>query len=116
MKSKMVCGTDDEDAGRRWFVDFYEQWSGLNPFKSFAWRDFTLVNIGGEYAPYTGRFEFTACLLGLSVCVTYVYDRSFNERIVSVADEIRARLAAEHPGCTIADPLGALDELDKVKK
>lgn len=88
MLTRPVHGTNGEE--RRWYFDFYEQWSGL--FGGSNWYDFTLLNIEGEYAPYSGRWEFSLALLGLRVTVTYVFDHTFNRKMSAMVDEIKEEL------------------------
>lgn len=109
MKAAPVHGTGAE-AGKKLFVDMYEQWSSLFRGRS-NWYDVTLVHVGGEYAPYTGRCEFTLALLGLSVTVTYVYDTTFNDEMQSISEQIRAQMEARS-GMPVEDPTGALKKLD----
>lgn len=84
MRVTPIYGTAPDDAGKRWFFDFYEQWSGFFPPRN--WVDFTLIDLNGEWSPYKGSAEVSVALLGLRVTVTYVYD--------SVADRKSAQDAA----------------------
>lgn len=88
MKGVPLHGTGPE-SGRKWFVDTYEQWSDCIRRES-NWYDVTLIHVGGEYAPCTGRCEFTLALLGLSVTLIYVYDTSFNDEMQALAEKIQA--------------------------
>lgn len=113
--NRPLHGTDPEDEdGQRWFVDVWEQWSGL--FHRCNWYDFTLIQLQGEFAPYTGRCEAHAALLGLHVRVTYVYSQHFNREMRSLRDvvveEIKARTGAEE----VIDLSGALDEIERAEK
>lgn len=103
-----LAGTGDEKP-RRWFLRCHEQWSGL--VSRCNWYDFTLVKIQGEYAPYAGRWEFEFSLLGVGLCLTYVYDLSFNDEMLSLQERITNELAGR-TGCEVQDPLGSLDNLD----
>jgi hypothetical protein len=88
MWHRPVKGTATGEDSQRWFVDWDEQWSGI--FGRSNWYDFTLIDIEGEYAPYSGRYEFSVALLGVRVTITYVYDTSFNESLRKTVDEIKA--------------------------
>jgi hypothetical protein len=86
--SRPVKGTGSEKR-TGWFFDYYEQWSGL--FGSSNWYDFTLIDIGGEYAPYSGRCELSVAVLGLRGTVTYVYSSKFNDDMHDLIDEIKEK-------------------------
>lgn len=95
--------------------DFYNQWSGI--LGRCKWYDFTLVNIEGEFSPYKGSVEFSLALLGFRVMVTYTYDWSFTDKMMSMKDEIVERLKAETGANEVRDPLGMLpgdDAYDKI--
>jgi hypothetical protein len=110
MEIGSVRGTAPKERERRFFVDFGEQWSSL--LGRCNWYDFTLIEVGGEWAPYTGRFEFQCWLLGAGFRLTYVYDHSFNDQMTSVADRIKAELEGR-TGAKVEDPFGLLDEISK---
>ena len=86
MKSSPVYGTNIEDAGKRWFFDFWEQWSGI--FRPGNWVDFTLIDITGEWSPYKGSCEFSAGLLGFHLRITYVYDNAADREALRMAEEM----------------------------
>ena len=75
------------------------------------WYDFTLMKIQGEFAPYAGRWEFEFALLGVGFCLTYVYDASFSNEMMSLKERITNELAGR-TGSDVQDPLGTLDKLD----
>ena len=85
MKIAPLKGTGKKRTGL--FFDFREQWSSL--VRHCNWYDFTLIEIGGEFAPYTGRWDVSLALLGLSCRLTWVYDGSFNERMLECVAEIK---------------------------
>lgn len=101
----------DKEKGQRFFLSFKEQWSGLNPFHPFNWRDFTLINIGGEYAKYSGRWEFECMVLGLGFQIQYVFDEAFNLECDDFLSQIQADLKARTGATTIVDPENQLAEL-----
>lgn len=103
-----VRGTGDDERGKRFFVSFSHQWDSLNPFKRLNWRDFTLIQIGGELAGYTGRWEIYLALVGFQVTLTYVYDNAFNE---DMAERVKDILKAETGASGVLDPNNELDKL-----
>lgn len=86
MSIHSVKGTSDAEKSKRFFVDFYEQWSAFFQPGRMNWIDFTIIRIQGEYARYSGRIEFEVRLLGLGLTFTYIFDTSFN-------DEMERRMA-----------------------
>ena len=92
-KDVPLQGTGQGDSTKRsgFFFEFREQWSSL--VRRCNWYDFTLIEIGGEFAPYTGRWELNLALLGLGVCLTWVYDGSFNEEMLAAVAEIKRERA-----------------------
>jgi len=96
-------------SGRGLFIDIGEQWSGF--LGRSNWYDFTIIRLDGEYAPYSGRVEMSFALLGFDVRITYVYDDSFNKEMLSMKDQLVARLKAETGVESVSDPNGALDRL-----
>lgn len=74
-----VAGSGPDDGPTGWYFDWREQWSSL--FGGCNWYDFTLIRVQGEFAPYSGRWEFDFALLGVGVTITYVYDDKFNTEI-----------------------------------
>lgn len=68
------------------FVEFTQQWSSLT--RSCKWYYFTLIDVSGEFSPYTGRWEVILGLLGFNFRITWVYDGSFNERMLAIVGEI----------------------------
>jgi len=112
MSIRSVHGTDSAEAKRRWFFDVGQQWTSL--FGGCNWYDFTIIKLQGEFAPYTGRWEFEAGLLGFGFCITYVYDKSFNDNITDLRDEIVAELEGR-TGCEVKDPFGVLDDIKGTK-
>ena len=105
-----VVGTAPGDKPRRFYFICNEQWSGLNPFQDFNWRDFTFVRLDAEHASYSGRFELNIGLLGVSCCVTYIYDQSFNREMLSLKEQIMDEIK-DRTGCEVVDPTRALDGL-----
>lgn len=96
MKIRRLGGTVPGKKTTGWFIDFYNQWPALlNPFEKSNWYDFTLINIGGEFAPYTGRWELELALLGFKWVIQYVYDDTFNlemdERVKECMEEHQAK-------------------------
>lgn len=79
-----IRGTSKSEKTKGWFISWYNQWPG-NFSRTSNWYDITLINIEGEYAPYTGRWEFGLALLGFGLNIQYVFDDSFGM-------EMRARL------------------------
>jgi hypothetical protein len=88
VKNAPIQGTGQGGSTKRtgFFFDFREQWSQL--VRRCNWYEFTIIEISGEFAPYTGRWEFNLALLGLCVCLTWVYDGEFNEMMVEEMAEI----------------------------
>ena len=86
MKSLLIHGTSEDDVGKRWFFDFYQQWSGI--FRPGNWVDFTLIDIQGEWSPYKGSCEFSAGLLGFYLRITYVYDSAADREALQRAEEL----------------------------
>ena len=72
MKVYPVHGIASGNEGKRWFFDFYEQWSGFFPPRN--WVDFTFIHFAAEYSPYKGSCDVELALLGFQIRVTYVYD------------------------------------------
>ena len=91
MKNVPLKGTGEKRTG--FFFDFREQWSSL--VRHCNWYDFTLIEIGGEFAPYTGRWEFTLTVLGVGICLTWVYDGEFNEMMLETVAEIELERGAK---------------------
>lgn len=87
-----VVGTGPDDGPTGWYFQGYEQWSSL--FGGCNWYDFTLIKVQGEFAPYTGRWEFEVFILGLGFTITYVYDGTFNAKIRAQIDEFKAERGA----------------------
>ena len=81
-----VHGTSPEDRGRRWFLDFYEQWSGI--IRPCNWVDFTFVDFNCEWSKYKGSVEASLAILGLRVTATYVYDSAANRGATRQAEEL----------------------------
>lgn len=108
MSIRPVHGTDDTP-GKRFFLDFREQWTGF--LGRCNWYDFTLIRIEGEYAPYTGRAELSLGLLGFEAHFTYVYDDTFNKEMMSMRDQLIARIKAETGAEEVHDPTGGLDRI-----
>jgi hypothetical protein len=114
MRMNSVRGTSSGERHKRFFWDLGQQWSSL--FGHCNWYDFTLIEIGGEWARHSGRFEFEFWVLGVGMRLTYVYDNSFNEEMVGLADRIKAEIEAAHPGAKVMDPFGLLDQIDQREK
>ena len=109
-----IGGTKPKDnRNQRLFCSFWQQWSSL--FGRCNWYDFDLLHIGGEFAPYTGRWELRFQLLGFGMEVQYVYDQSFNENMKDVVGSIRTELEGR-TGLEMKDPLGVLDKLSHTKE
>lgn len=108
MSISPVHGTSSDEKGQRFFCDFWEQWSSLAG--GCNWYDFTLIKIGGEFAPYTERWELDLALLGVGMRLTYVYGTSFNEAMEDAKSQVIAELEGR-TGCEVVDPTGALDRL-----
>lgn len=87
-----VLGTSDNEKGRRLFVSFHQQWSGLNPFGEYNWRDFSLVHLGWEWVAYSGRWEVEIALLGFWLTITWIFDDSFNRDLKEQAAAAVAEL------------------------
>lgn len=83
-----LAGSGPDDGPTGWYFDWHEQWSSL--FGGCNWYDFTLIKVQGEFAPYTGRWEFEVFILGLGFTITYVYDGTFNAKIRAQIDEFKA--------------------------
>lgn len=94
------------DGNRRWYCDFQEDWSGLNPFHGFNWRNFTLIMVRGEYAKYSGRCEVELGLLGFTVRLTYIYDHSFNNQLNDARSTIESELRARTGAIEVVDATG----------
>jgi len=103
-----VMGTDLVEKSTGWFFDFSEQWSSL--IGRCNWYDFTLIHIGGEFAPYTDRWEFDLGLLGFTARVTYVYSARFNEQMKLTKNRVVAELEGR-TGLKVEDPLGVLERI-----
>lgn len=110
MRHKPIAGTVPDEKPKRFYFDWSEQWSGLNPFQRFNWRDFTLIKVQGELCSHTGRWELEVGLLGFNCCITYIYDHSFNQDMMSLKERITSKLEGR-TGATVVDPLGVLDGL-----
>lgn len=110
-KSSPLHGTSDEESRQRWFFDCGQQWTEW--LGRMNWYNFTLARLDIEWDKMTGRWVLDIALVGFYAQLTYLYDDSFNREMVGMKDQITAALQAEHPGCTVSDPLGALAELDR---
>jgi hypothetical protein len=66
-----VRGTGSSEKRSGWFFSFWQQWSSL--IGRCNWYDFTLIQVSGEFAPYTDRWEFELGLLGFHMNIQYVY-------------------------------------------
>jgi hypothetical protein len=112
-KSSPIRGTtgDEEEDNRRWFFKAGQYWTEW--VRRCNWYNFSFVKLDVEWDKMTGRWVLDVALLGFYAQVTYLYDRSFNDAMMSVKDQITAGLQAEHPGCRVEDPLGVLDELQR---
>ena len=95
----------------RFGCEIYNQWKDL--FGDCNWTDFTVIHLGGEYAPYMGSVELSLGLMGFTVTLTYRYDFGPLDGVISLKDEIINDLKAEHPDIEIMDPLGVLDSLER---
>lgn len=95
---------------KRLSFDGHCQWPDLFK-KGVNWKDFTVLLLAGEYSGYKGSVELEIGLLGFVAIITYTYDFEFVDSMGSMADEIIARLEAEHPGATVDDPNNVLDAL-----
>jgi hypothetical protein len=84
-----VRGTADGEKHTGFFFDWYEQWSSL--FGGCNWYDFTVVHLGGEFAPYTDRWEFEFALLGVGIRVQYVYTDRFSNEMQEMISDIEAK-------------------------
>ncbi len=73
MQVTPVRGTGKNEKRTGWSFSFYQQWSGL--IGRCNWYDITLIHVGGEFAPYTNRWEIELGLLGFNVNIQYVYAR-----------------------------------------
>ena len=104
MRSREVPST-------RFNLAFYSQWKDL--LGKNNWYDFTVFNLSGEYTKMMGSAEISLGIIGLIWTFTYTYDFGPLDEMVSLKDEVLARLEAENPGMEITDPLNVLDELDK---
>lgn len=105
-----VVGTGDGEEERRWFVQFYQQWSALVR-RNLNWYDFTVVLLCTELAAYTGRWELEVGVVGFQLTLTYVYDHTFNRTLKSEKDRLMCELEAR-TGLAVRDPAGVLDRLD----
>lgn len=56
---------------RGWLVEFWHQWDSFLP--RVNWRDFTIINIEGEWNQSWPLIEGQVILLGLGVRVVYSY-------------------------------------------
>lgn len=88
MLVRPIHGTASDEAGKRWFFDFYEQWSGFFPPRQ--WVDFTVFDLNGEYSPYKGSCELSLAILGMRVTVTYVYDSAIDRQRTKESEELLA--------------------------
>lgn len=109
--SKVPGTSKEDDPNQRWFFDFGNQLSSLNPFSQVNWRDFTLIRIQWEYSPYKGSCELDLAFFGLSMVITYVYDRTFTDELMDTKNQIMAELEGR-TGLPVVDPTGALDRLE----
>ena len=112
MKSKPVHGTTTSERKKSWFIEFNEELSDLWPWAGRNWRNFTLIKIQGELDHMTGRWVFESALLGLGMRITYIYDHSFNEKMMNEKERIIAQLKADTGAKEVYDPEGWLDEFD----
>lgn len=101
MKSKAV-------KPQHWQFDFYSQWR----FQKMNWYDFTVIELGGEYAAYSDSIEVNFGLLGFNISITYRKSLDFVNELHDFADEITKRLEDEHPGMEIKDPNNLLDKVN----
>jgi hypothetical protein len=110
MEMRRVRGTAPGERRQKLFFDFGEQWSAL--LGDYNWYDFTLIDLGGEWTPSTGRFEVVVWLLGVGMRITYVYDNSFNEEMLSMREQLEAEIKLR-TGAEVHDPFGVLHEISK---
>lgn len=83
-----VAGTGPDLGGRGLYAEWDQQWSCL--FGRCSWYDFTLIKIQGEFAPYSGRWEFDLGLLGITLRLTYVYDDTFNRDLQTMVTALKS--------------------------
>jgi hypothetical protein len=110
MSISPVHGTALGEKEQKWFCDFSQQWTDL--FGRCNWYDITLIHLGGESCPYTGRCELVAWFFGFGFTLTYIYDHSFNDAMVGLKDRIKGELEGR-TGMKVKDPLGVLDALER---
>lgn len=101
---RRVPGTGMDDKQQRWFCDLYNQWGAFLSPGTQNWIDFTFVKITVEYSPYKGSCEIEAWLLGVGLCVTYLYDRTFNDEMDRRVEEM------------LADPKKLDDAIDELTR
>ena len=87
-----------------WYVEGYQQWSSL--FGGCNWYDFTFVKVYGEFAPYSGRWEFEATLMGMPYKSFFIhgfdnYKNKFTTAFVSNMDTALITLTG-----VVVDPTG----------
>lgn len=84
---------DEHEARRRFHFDFYHQWDSFT--SGCNWRDFTFIQISGEWSHLTGQAEMTLTLLGLSVRAVYVHHMTtpFMEELKQRRDDVLSRRA-----------------------
>lgn len=109
-----VHGTASDEKGKRFFVQFYEQWSSFLKAGRQNWLDFTVIKLQGEYAAYSGRWELEVGILGLQWTFTYVFDESFNDEMSDLKSRIETDLKGRTGATEVVDPTGALDKLTRL--
>jgi hypothetical protein len=110
MKVNKLPGSGEGAERKRFYAEFYNQWSGI--FGRNNWYDFTLIYFGVEHSPYKGSSEVSLGLLGFTLTMTYVYDFQFTDDMESRRDEILAGMKAATGATEVHDPFDQLKKLD----
>lgn len=100
MEIRPVEGSARGERTKGWFASAWHQWSSFTP--RCNWRDFTLLNLGGEWNHQSQRVEVEVCLLGFWLRVTYVWGDDFVRGLMDMRDEMEA-----HPERLVELDLGS---------
>ena len=78
-------------------INVWQDWTDF--FGKCNWYDFTLVNVSGEIAPYSGTIELVLGLVGFNLRVAYIYNvkSPVTTEIDRIIDEMEER---ENSGTT----------------
>lgn len=102
MDIRPIRGISPDEKRQKFFIDLEVEWPGMNPFRHYNWRDFTIIALAFELDAMTGRNEFTIGLLGFVVTFTSVYDDTFNRAMELQMEAIKSRMTARAESTGIA--------------